>query len=651
MLLFLESLGTTIKVAILHLAANLAGEYMPGLVALGLGISAVVLGLCAVIILTRRKRAIRRFRKRLPRDDKATNFLHARDQITAWSKAPRRGAADRNLAQAWQEFDETLVLDETQDPPALRNSVRPGAFFNIDDLHFGPGFFRVVPGLFVSLGLALTFLGLIAALDSMGQGSITDATMANLLKIASAKFIMSLTGLLCSILFTIILRVLLGRLDAELHHFCARLEECLTFVSLEQVGLEQLRVMREAQEHNRSLTAQLIAEIGHPLRTELPVAISTSISSAMQPLLDRVGRQGSESMSTMASDLSQQISSGVGSALTAASETLAQAGERIGQLADRMDQSSGRMGSEMEQAVARVALAVDELRTAMAANAESTSGVFSAGAEQMLAAMNRTLEGIRDNTSEGARAMSAAATDMRDAAGTMRAEMEGAVRSGSEAARLQMQQAGDRAGAAIDAAGQGLAAPLVAVAEQMQTVAGTISRSTADLGRSADAVRDGAKAGAEAAVAFRGASQELVAAATPVRATSERIEATMREFVNGSRDALQGVVQAARTTADSAAQTLETAGKTLATERAGVEAALAAVTEMLSRLRGQGDQMDSIDEKLGRAFDIYTTQTESAMNSIREHVQKMSHGLNIAVSQLDAAIQSMQDFTPQQTRH
>ena len=141
---------------------------MPGLVALTLVAFAAVLTAWAVTILNRRKRAIRQFRKQLPADDHATAFLQARDAITAWSRSRRRGAADRNLALAWQEFDETLVLYELQDPPVLRNSVRPSAFINIDDLHFGAGFFRMVPGLSVLLGLALTFLGLIAALNSVG---------------------------------------------------------------------------------------------------------------------------------------------------------------------------------------------------------------------------------------------------------------------------------------------------------------------------------------------------------------------------------------------------------------------------------------------------------------------------------------------------
>jgi len=55
---------------------------------------------------------------------------------------------------------------------------------------------RVVPGLFVSIGLPLTFLGLISALNQMGMTGNDTNAMRDLMTIASAKFIMSLAGLL-----------------------------------------------------------------------------------------------------------------------------------------------------------------------------------------------------------------------------------------------------------------------------------------------------------------------------------------------------------------------------------------------------------------------------------------------------------------------
>lgn len=79
--------------------------------------------------------------------------------------------------------------------------MRPSQFFNLEDLHFGGGLSRVLPGLFVTVGLFLTFLGLFSALHAMNTAEgVSEEAMTNLLTVASAKFIMSLTGLACSIM-------------------------------------------------------------------------------------------------------------------------------------------------------------------------------------------------------------------------------------------------------------------------------------------------------------------------------------------------------------------------------------------------------------------------------------------------------------------
>jgi len=667
-------LGTLVKDLVLSAASFLTGDAAPGIVVILLLVALALILAFAWHTFQMRISSIKRLRRELGSGD--SPLLQGREKISAWFNSQKGGKEQEALREAWSEFDETLFIDNSGDEPLLRNSVRPSAFFNIDDLHFGQGFYRIWPGLFVSIGLALTFLGLIAALNALSGKHIDDAAMANLLRIASAKFIMSLTGLVCSIVLTIVLRIFVGSLDEQLHRLCRTVEGRINFASLEQIAVDQLRATIESREHQRQLTLQMIAEIGGPLKTELPQAISSSITTAMQPIMDKVSQQGTDSIATMATDLSQQVTQGVAGALGQASEHLAHAGDKISQLADRMDQSSGRMGSEMEQAVARVAQAVDELRGAMSASAQSATGVFNQGAEQLLGAMNRTLESIRDNTGEGARAISAAAVDMRDAAVAMRSEIETAARSGADAAKARLELAGEDAGKAIGAAGQtmldafskagadiagmtqalsskagdDLIAPIEAIAHQLDGMVTSLTGGADQMRRLADAVRDGASASAEAAGTFRGASQELVAAAAPVRATSERIEGTLRQFADGTRDAVATVRESSLATAEAAARTLEVARETIAAERQGVESSLAAVTTMLERLRGQGDRMDTIDDKLGHAFDLYSSQTEQAMQAVRSHVQSMAGQLNTALSTLQTILDGLQEFQPQQGR-
>ncbi len=674
MLDWILSIGVSIKDLILLIANVLVSEEgAPGAVVAILIFFAIVCLGAAAWIYHRRVAAIKDFRRKLSETD--GSFLQSRDAITVWSNSQKNGKESRALAEGWHKFDETLFIDDTKGEPQLRNSLRPSAFFNVEDLHFGSGFLRIVPGLFISAGLALTFLGLIAALADMARGGTIDATtMSNLIGIASAKFIMSLTGLVCSIVLTMALRLFIGKVDDELHQLCGALERGTQFSSLEQIGLEQLRAMVEDREHHRQLTLQMIAEIGGPLRTELPQTISNSIVTAIQPILELTSKQGTESLSTMATDLSQQVTAGVGEALGLASDRLALAGDKIAQVADRMDQSSGRMGNEMEGAVTRVAHAVDELRNAMSTTAQTASGAFTQGAESLLAVMNSTLQGIRDNTGEGARAIAAAASEMREAAGAMRKEMEIAAQNGANAAQAQIEASGGQASEAIGLASRSmleafgkssadivemtqalsenttekLISPITDISNKLGDMNAVLNNSSIEMKRMVEAVRDGAQAGSEAATRFRGASQDLVNAASPVRATTERIEVAIRQLADGTQNAVNVVRKTSTATAEAAAQTLLAARETLGAERQGIDATLAAVSEMLERLKGQGDRMDTVDEKLGHAFDLYTSQTEHAMQAVRSHVQTMAGELNVALSTLQTILDGFQEFQPQQ---
>ncbi|TCP38805.1 hypothetical protein [Rhodovulum marinum] len=674
--LFLEKTGTPVETVVLFCAGLLKADGTPGIVVILL--LAALLALMSVGVRRMRAQAVllHRFGSRiaaLSAEDIAQGGI---GQIGSDLREIAAGEAGETLREAWDEFGETLIVDDRAEPPVMRNTVRPSTFFNIDDLGYGPGFLRIMPGMFVSIGLALTFLGLIAALHEMADRQITSATMQDLLKIASAKFIMSLTGLVCSIILTIQIRRRMGQIEASLHRLVRLLEERLTFASLEQIALEQLKAQIEAKEANRKLGFELVAELGRPLREEVPLAITTSITEAMQPILEKVASQGTSSVSNMAADLSQQVSSGVERALTVASERIAQAGDRIAQLAQRMDESSGRMGAEMDQAVVRVAQAVDDLRAAMNATAQSTSGTFTQGAETLLSVMNGTLEGIRENTGAGARAMSEAAADIRAAAGSMREEMEGAARKGAEAAQVRMQQAGAAAGDAIDGAGRvvleafsatsgkiteltdemfakagaELLSPISSASAQLDALVKTLEESAAISRSMADSLRAGAQAGSDAAGKFRDAADDLVAATAPVQATTERIEGAIRTLSDSTASVATSVTRSAETTARNAAQTLEAARETLGAQQRAIENALAGVEELVRRMQGQGDQLDTIDDRLGRAFELYATETEGAMQSIRSHVVEMSNSLNTALDTLRAIVDQLQEFQPQQGR-
>ena len=577
----------------------------------------------------------------------------------------------------WDEYRETFVHHSENDTIIIRNSVRPSTFFNSDDLGFTPGFWKIWPGIFVTVGLFCTFLGLISALSSMNltEGN-ADKALNDLLTVASAKFIMSLMGLLCSIVFTIALRTGISKVEKSLHDLCETIENRLSFISLENLAVEQLAAIREQREHFRLLGFELVAELGRPLREELPAAISAAIKEAISPILEQVGKAGTEGLDEMVKDLSTRFSADVGQALSQVSDQLKQAGEKIASLSDRMDQSSDKMGGQMDAAVARLAQAVDDLRNTMGETAETAGGALNKGAEQLLTIMNQTLEGIRDNTSEGARAMTEAATDMRAAAEGFRTELEAATKSSAESVHQRMSAAGADASGAISEAGKGvldafdrssgdivrvseelsskvskeLLSPMSEIGNQIEAMAESLKRGNAEMKKLSDGVRAGAESSEKASISFQNSSDALVQAANPIRATTERIETAVRQLNESTQNVATTIVRSAESTSKSSAQTLATAQEVLAGHANAIESSLAGVSVMLRRLEKQGETLDDIDEKLGAAFDNYVTHVESAVNSMQQHVIKMNNDLAPALDTLRAIVDQAEQFSPESRR-
>ncbi len=581
------------------------------------------------------------------------------------------------LAFAWGKYRETLVHHEEGGALVLRNSVRPSAFINLDDLGFGPRFSRVVPGLFVSTSLFLTFLGLVSALNSMADGSgINSGTMTNLLSIASAKFIMSLTGLLCSIVFTIVIKNRAQKIQVIVANLCSNIEENLSFMSLEDLAAEQLIAIREQREHFRLIGMELVAELGRPLREELPVAISKAIANAMDPLLSKLQTTGVDNVGAMVKDLSSQFTEGVGKALADASSNLSKAGDRLASLSDRMDQSSGKMGFEMESAVGRLAQSLDELHKTMQSAGNDVSGSFSKGAEELLAIISRTLDSISKNTEESSRTMKEAVDGMVGAAEQIRLQIGKATENAVEVTNKEVKKIGIEVGDAIKLTGatvenslnqssievlkaasefstklsKDLLEPLAEVAEGLNSVAATIKSGTSDLRHMSDGVKAGAEASQKAAGTFDLASNSLIKSIGPIRETTERIQNSLQSVEDTTKQVGNLIIRSSELTAKSAQEALQSAVTILTAKSAAVNGTLDLITEVLGRLRGQGERLDIMDEKLGYAFDRYTTEVEGAVDAMREHFSEMIRKISPALDTLREVVEQAEEFRPKSGR-
>ncbi|MBY8976953.1 hypothetical protein KHP62_14135 [Rhodobacteraceae bacterium NNCM2] len=548
------------------------------------------------------------------------NVVEKKDQNEAWKK----------LWKSWDEFRETIVVDDIDGDVTLRNSIRPGSFMNIEDLGFGAGVYRIFPNFFVSAGLFLTFLGLVAALHEFSQSMTAagnggmDSAMTNFMQIASAKFIMSLVALLCSIIFTIVLRVRSVSLERKLHDLCLTIERRLDFVSLEDLGFRQLKAATEQREYLREIGMGMVAELKAPLET-LPEKITSSIADRMDPIFERVSSIGESSMEGLVGDLSSQLSQSVGNALNRASESLGEATDRIGAIVDKMDRSNEQAGEGLNTALQQMAAALAGMRADIAASGQTASATMNEGAEKLLGVMNETLASIRDNTSQGAQALSSAADNLKNAAEGFREQISAATADGISAVEQRMASSSEQAGAAIEGAGKTLLASfestsqgiarlgdemgetigeelltrIEAVCLQFDEVAAAVKMSAAGAQSAAVGLNDGAQAIAGASTSFNNASQDMVRATTPLRASHERIEASVGTLGRTVETVAETLLQDSSMIAKNAESVLAAAQTALETEREGIRTSLEATKAVFAQLSNEADKLDRIDEMLG----------------------------------------------------
>lgn len=364
------SLGAGVQELILGLARHLTLGQWPGLISFSLFSLFVALAVWMGILTIRRIVVLNRLKVKIAKTGDGVGFQASLDEIERDLRRQKSGSA-RRLADAFSEFRETLLEPSRHGEANARNAFRPATFINLDDLHFGLGSWRVWPGLFVSIGLLLTFLGLIAALAAtkqsieVGGGDQQKMMVAleGLLDTASAKFTMSLTGLFCSILFTGCHRFCSLRLERAVSALNHAIERRVDFVSLEGIADRQLLAIKEQTSQQQLLNTELIAQLSKPL--------------------ERMSLTGVEAIGAMATELGTSITTKLGTSLDQISERIDGAANTLNTLSSSLGDASKRFEESIERSVAgldgvvrRIELVSNELATSAKSVAATATPVM-----------------------------------------------------------------------------------------------------------------------------------------------------------------------------------------------------------------------------------------------------------------------------------
>ena len=608
------------------------------------------------------------------------------------------------IIPAWDNFKESIYPVKVEDSnKEYVTSILPGHVFVRGIFRLKERFWRSAPNIFVSLGLLLTFLGIIAALHQFrteNGGGINPAVMSDFLRIASAKFIMSVAGLLSSIIIIIVTRVSLGWLDKKLFILNRRLNELFPYKSLEEMAQEQLHETRKQRENMQKVAFEVAAQIARPLKEDVPEAISQSIRDELQPILKTVQAQGTEGVQEMVGTLSERLTQEVGNALSDASGRLERAAQKLSEVAETLAGNVRTMGEGLsEQArmlansVAGVQKEMDEqsqrmlrdLQAQLAAMQEQSANHMQqlvAGlqsqmqvmSEQLRVQLNQTAAFMDEETrklisssraslisplQEMAKQLSAESDRLAEMLNKVSGQIEEKARESASAMQAQVEElqvalqqsgagiareVGEAARGVLSAAQAQVLPPLKELAEQLQRAAEATRNGATGMSEAAEGLRSGASAAHEASGAFR-RSAEAVSHSTGT------LEKTFTAFRESNETALQRFAEMAQAI-EGGARLLETAvqeaRKALAAEQHSLATVLKELEAAIQATGEYHEGLDKLDEKLSDALKHYDENISRSLEKIRETVSQIDEDLENPLTILREVVQQVEQFRPRQ---
>jgi len=379
----------------------------------------------------RLQRALSEAEKKLARADGPLRFVGEFESIRL------ELSASPVLGERWREYSETLVLPDKPGRP-IRSTWRASDYFNLHlcrsrrigiDLRYE----AALPNLLVGAGLLFTFLGLAAALYSAGNVVSGDAAtrsvaLKTLLDTASFKFITSLVGLLLSILYALLRKQLLKRIDRSLDHFIATLEARVPMVSPAVLQHEANLLLERQLTQLDIFSNQLALNIGEVFDRAFDQRLGEHVApltEAMQQLASNMSSSNEGALKLMLDGFVEKLQGGAGEHMLNVSESLSSLGNRLeglqtglGEAAIRMSQSADamatRMGEGAEAALSRITNELSGLATSLRTTAEQTRSAGADAGRELASRLEAAASGFELAASGIAETLSRAASALAD---------------------------------------------------------------------------------------------------------------------------------------------------------------------------------------------------------------------------------------------
>lgn len=473
--------------------------------------------------------------------------------------ADRLGAADAAmggsaLAPLWRPY--RAAIRERGGPV---NLLAPGDWFALDRLP-GRGYeawAATWAGIFLTIGLLFTFVGLAAALlrvGDIGGGNEVDLRAATgaILQASSAKFITSIAGLLAFIGWSFGTRVLVAGQARVARELCSAVQDVTAPLAPETLLFLQVEHLEDQLATTRGLAEAVAAAIEirmQPRLEALPEAIADSgrgVAEAVRVMGAGIGRINEAAIAQMVSQLGSDIRASVGLEMRAVSAVLREAAAELEGAKSGIASAGTELNRELAVAAERMQRSAEALELSFQAGAAGLgasgaemSAVLESGARAAADLIGRSAQGVEGSLRSGA-------AKLEDSGAQAAAVLQSAIRIAAAAFAEALADAGatiretagegarDLAGAARDA-GRQLADAADESSASMRKEAAIIGKLLdgseqgltelqATVAAQADRLGHVGSAIGEASVEFGRASRSLRAAAKPLATTLEAVE-------------------------------------------------------------------------------------------------------------------------------
>lgn len=585
---------------------------------------------------------------------------HSEDAATRLAKAHEIFESEPSVAPLWKEYKKHLP--ESREAAGYVNLVDPRLWFSLESLP-GHGYVHwcaTWAGVFLTVGLVFTFIGLSAALLKVTNIAGADSTamknaITGILGVSSAKFITSIAGILAYIGFSLVTRRYQSSQHQAVHDLADAIQHLSIPLTPELLLFEQSDIARKQLVRLERFTDDLAVAIDGKLKErirELSGAVAERLGEVQQALPGATAGPIVDAIKGMTAEVAREFSSGVqqtaGGELNAVAERFAEVAQKLGEIKEGMGGAGQAFGEDIGQAAADLRDAAHQMGQGVqkqSTELESKIGQFSdkldnisTGLGQIpdtidkaltkaLGNLTQTIDALVGRLAQGGEAGAAAlASGSKEAS---REFKEDVGRAGNDFDQAVSQATGKLVEQLtgvlekLQSAIQDLAGRLQAVESSLKALPGAVATQVQNLNAAGKTFETAGQIVTGASSALRQAAQPVQQTAAALQTGLSRVEQAVTEankIQQQTTQTVQGTLDHLTRAAEAAKRTFEIHEKRFGETDEHLERALIA-------LRDGVEQVAKASQEVFKGYDEHISSAVKSLGGVAEFLQEAAEDL------------------------